>query len=92
VAAGLAEPAGPAEPPEPAQPVYARYWLHGKGPTPAGNMPVAVHLSPARMAVDSSLTKSLRLTVARGPDPAAGEIRLASRELRRAPGEAQPPC
>ncbi|MGH3395494.1 MAG: hypothetical protein ACRDPO_12480, partial [Streptosporangiaceae bacterium] len=72
-----AERAGPAEPPEPAQPVYARYWLHGKGPAPAGNMPVAVHLSPARVAVDSSLTKSLRLTVACGPDPAAGEIRLA---------------
>ena len=27
------------EPPEPAQPVYTRYWLHGKGPAPAGNMP-----------------------------------------------------
>ncbi len=37
--------------PEPAQPVYARYWLHGKGPAPAGNLPVAVHLSPARVAV-----------------------------------------
>ena len=72
-----AEPAGPAGPPEPAQPVYARYWLHGKGPAPAGNLPVAVHLSPARVAVDSSLTRSLRLTVACGPDPAAGEIRLA---------------
>jgi alpha-mannosidase len=31
---------------EPAQPVYSRYWLHGKGPAPAGNLPVAVHLSP----------------------------------------------
>ena len=38
----------PAAPPEPAQPVYARYWLHGKGPAPAGNLPVAVHLSPGR--------------------------------------------
>ena len=31
---------------EPAQPVYTRYWLHGKGPAPAGNLPVAVHISP----------------------------------------------
>src|SRR6185437_4310705 len=54
-AAGPAAPAGPAEaagPPEPVQPVYARYWLHGKGPAPAGNMPVAVHVSPARVAID----------------------------------------
>ena len=26
--------------------MYARYWLHGKGPAPAGNLPVAVHISP----------------------------------------------
>ena len=31
--------------------VYARYWLHGKGPAPAGNLPVAVHLSPVRVAL-----------------------------------------
>ena len=37
--------------PEPAQPVFARYWLHGKGPAPAGNLPVAVHLSPTRLSV-----------------------------------------
>ena len=32
-------------PAEPAQPVFTRYWLHGKGPAPAGGLPVAVHLS-----------------------------------------------
>ena len=37
---------------EPAQPVFARYWLHGKGPAPAGNMPVAVHLSPDVVTLD----------------------------------------
>jgi alpha-mannosidase len=36
---------------EPAQPVFTRYWLHGKGPAPAGNLPAAVHLSPARVAL-----------------------------------------
>ncbi|HTU06688.1 MAG TPA: glycoside hydrolase family 38 C-terminal domain-containing protein, partial [Trebonia sp.] len=33
--------AASAAPPEPVQPVHARYWLHGKGPAPAGNVPVA---------------------------------------------------
>ena len=61
---------------EPAQPVFARYWLHGKGPAPAGNMPVAVHLSPGRMALDSGQPPTLRLTVACGGDPAAGIVRL----------------
>jgi alpha-mannosidase len=63
--------------PEAAQPVYSRYWLHGKGPAPAGNMPVAVHLSPARLGVNSREPGQLRLTVACGPDAAAGEIRLS---------------
>ena len=49
--AATAAPAAPPAPPEPAQPVYTRYWLHGKGPAPAGNMPVAVHLSPGRVAL-----------------------------------------
>ena len=64
------------EPPEPAQPVYARYWLHGKGPAPAGNMPVAVHLSPASLALRAGEPGRLRLTVACGPEAAAGSIWL----------------
>jgi alpha-mannosidase len=62
--------------PEPAQPVFARYWLHGKGPAPAGNLPVAVHLSPPRVEVRASETGQVRLTVAGGVDPAAGEVEL----------------
>ena len=62
--------------PEPAQPVYARYWLHGKGPAPAGNMPVAVHLSPAVVTLDGEQPGTLRLTVACGPAGAAGAVRL----------------
>jgi hypothetical protein len=61
---------------EPVQPVYARYWLHGKGPAPAGNLPVAVHLSPAEVALDDGQPALLRLTVACGPWPAAGAVRL----------------
>jgi alpha-mannosidase len=70
-----------AEPPEPAQPVFSRYWLHGKGPAPAGNLPVAVHLTPTRATLrsggpDGDDTGRLRLTVACGPSPAAGSAEL----------------
>ncbi len=68
--------AGPAAVPEPAQPVFARYWLHGKGPAPAGNLPAAVHLSPAALALGPGERGTLRLTVACGPEPAAGSVRL----------------
>jgi alpha-mannosidase len=66
----------PADSLEPAQPVYARYWLHGKGPAPAGNLPVAVHLSPTTVRLDDAQPGALRLTVACGPAPAAGTVRL----------------
>jgi hypothetical protein len=48
---GARRPAVTGAPPEAAQPIFTRYWLHGKGPAPAGNLPVAVHLSPDRQAV-----------------------------------------
>ncbi len=71
---------------EPAQPVFARYWLHGKGPAPAGNVPVAVHLSPTTVALDNGWA-ALRLTVACGPEPAAGGARLVvPAEFEVAPG------
>jgi alpha-mannosidase len=85
-----ARPAGPAAaagqaaaPPEPAQPVFTRYWMHGKGPAPAGNLPVAVHLSPVRTALaeadpgDGAAPASpLRLTVACGPAAASGTVHI----------------
>ncbi|HTS96227.1 MAG TPA: glycoside hydrolase family 38 C-terminal domain-containing protein [Streptosporangiaceae bacterium] len=86
LAAAPAAPPGPRAPePEPAQPVFSRYWLHGKGPAPAGNLPVAVHLSPARTALapDTPDTPgppgeaaALRLTVACGPEPSSGTVRI----------------
>jgi alpha-mannosidase len=76
-------------PPEKVTPVHARYWLHGKGPAPAGNLPVAVHLTPARVTLRPSALEGfdapapgtgesgqLRLSVACGLDPAAGEVGL----------------
>ena len=70
----------PAAPPEPAQPVYTRYWMHGKGPAPAGNLPVAVHLSTRRVVLPGTAgvpdEAAVRLTVACGPEPAAGTVEL----------------
>ena len=63
-------------PPEPAQPVFTRYWLHGKGPAPAGNLPVAVHVSPGRLARPARRGGRIRVTVACGPQPAAGTVLL----------------
>jgi hypothetical protein len=63
--------------------VFTRYWLHGKGSAPAGNLPVAVHLSPARTALlpgvaegSGAATAGLRLTVACGTAPASGTVHL----------------
>jgi alpha-mannosidase len=62
---------------EPVQPVYARYWLHGKGPAPAGNLPVAVHFSPTRVALaEPGEAGLLTLTVGCGPEPASGTVEL----------------
>jgi hypothetical protein len=96
--AGSRGPAGTAGA-EPVEPTYARYWLHGKGPAPAGNLPVAVHLSPVRVALaDPGEAAVLTLTVGCGAEPASGTVELvapdevtvaASRDLRYdlAPGE-----
>jgi hypothetical protein len=59
------------------QPVYTRYWLHGKGPAPAGNLPVAVHLSPTRVALaEPGDVAALTLTVGCGAEPASGAVEL----------------
>jgi alpha-mannosidase len=76
--------------PEPVQPVYTRYWLHGKGPAAAGNIPVAVHFSPIRVTLrapadadagpsadpSSGAPHTLTLTVACGPSGGSGEVTL----------------
>jgi alpha-mannosidase len=95
LAATAAEPAVSATPTEapadagtePAQPVFTRYWLHGKGPAPAGNLPVAVHVSPGRAAMPlaggtgaagsfDAGAVHLRVTVCAGRSPAAGSVEL----------------
>jgi alpha-mannosidase len=48
---------------ETAQPLYARYWLHNRGPAPLGGLPAVAHLHPHRLIADGPQV-SLRLTVA----------------------------
>lgn len=46
-----------------AQPVYARYWLHNRGPAPLGNLPLTVAASPAVERLDTSQTFDLSVSV-----------------------------
>jgi hypothetical protein len=58
--------------------VFTRYWLHGKGPAPAGNLPVTVHLSPDRVTLGGpgAAAGLCTVTVACGPAGADGEVTL----------------
>ncbi|MBX7432273.1 alpha-mannosidase [Mycobacterium sp. Y57] len=63
---------------EPAQPLYARYWLHNRGPAPLGGLPAVAHLHPHRVSIDGGGELSLRLTaVSDAVDTALhGRVRL----------------
>jgi alpha-mannosidase len=55
---------------EPVQPLYAKYWLHNRGPAPLGGLPLAVHIADGTVSVASDATDVdlhgyLRVT---GPD------------------------
>ncbi|HEX9833602.1 MAG TPA: NEW3 domain-containing protein, partial [Mycobacterium sp.] len=47
---------------EAAQPLYARYWLHNRGPAPLGGLPAVAHLHPRHIAVEPNSAAQLRLT------------------------------
>ncbi|OBA72427.1 alpha-mannosidase [Mycobacterium sp. 1554424.7] len=49
---------------EAAQPLYARYWLHNRGPAPLGGLPAVAHLHPQRLTAEPGGRVTLRLTVA----------------------------
>jgi alpha-mannosidase len=56
---------------------HGRYWLHNTGPAPAGNLPVAVHATPTRVALAASEDVAhTELSVACGPTPATGAIEI----------------
>ncbi|MEE6135285.1 NEW3 domain-containing protein [Mycobacterium sp. 050128] len=58
------EPAALAPEAENAQPLYARYWLHNRGPAPLGGLPAVAHLHPQRATAEPGDELTLRLTAA----------------------------
>ncbi|MGY4712337.1 glycoside hydrolase family 38 N-terminal domain-containing protein [Mycolicibacterium sp. CBM1] len=63
---------------EAAQPLYARYWLHNRGPAPLGGLPAVAHLHPETATATPGETIRLRLTVASDCSDAtlSGTVRL----------------
>jgi alpha-mannosidase len=63
---------------EAAQPLYARYWLHNRGPAALGGLPAVAHLHPHHAAAESNSQVPLRLTVSSASSDAAlhGRVRL----------------
>ncbi|WP_280827144.1 NEW3 domain-containing protein [Mycobacterium sp. OTB74] len=49
---------------EVAQPVYARYWLHNRGPAPLGGLPAVAYLHPQNLVGEAGSQIKLRLTAA----------------------------
>ncbi len=49
---------------EAAQPLYARYWLHNRGPAPLGGLPAVAHLHPQATVAEAGDEVVLRLTAA----------------------------
>ena len=49
---------------ETAQPLFARYWLHNRGPAPLGGLPAVAHLHPTSVSGDPGGEVVLRLSVA----------------------------
>ena len=63
---------------EAAQPLYARYWLHNRGPAALGGLPAVAHLHPQHVTADPNSPVPLRLTVSSDSSDAAlhGKVRL----------------
>jgi alpha-mannosidase len=63
---------------ETAQPLYARYWLHNRGPAPLGGLPAVAHLHPHRLTAAAGTDVRLRLTAASDSTdaPLAGTVTL----------------
>ncbi|WP_029116569.1 NEW3 domain-containing protein [Mycobacterium sp. URHB0044] len=63
---------------EVAQPLYARYWLHNRGPAPLGGLPVVAHLSPHVVAAEPGRPIQVQLTAASDCSDAVlhGHVRL----------------
>ncbi|BBX65249.1 alpha-mannosidase [Mycobacterium saskatchewanense] len=49
---------------EVAQPLYARYWLHNRGPAPLGGLPATAHLHPTLVTGEPGGRVAMRVTAA----------------------------
>lgn len=74
---------------EAAQPIYARYWLHNRGPAPLGGMPATPTLHPHRLDAAPGAQLDFELRVA--SDSVDAELSGAVR-LRMPPGWAVSPA
>lgn len=65
---------------EAAQPLYARYWLHNRGPAPLGGLPAVAYLHPESIAGQPDTEVVVRLTAASDCTDAAlhGRVRLSA--------------
>ncbi len=63
---------------EAAQPLYARYWLHNRGPAALGGLPAVAHLHPHQVTAETGSEVHLRLTVSSDCSDAVlhGKVRL----------------
>jgi alpha-mannosidase len=63
---------------EAAQPLYARYWLHNRGPAALGGLPAVAHLHPQQVDAEPDSQVLLRLTAASDCSDAVlhGKVRL----------------
>jgi hypothetical protein len=60
-----------------AQPVFARYWLHNRGPAPMGYLPVTVALSPGLMRTGGEpVTLSVVIASQLTDTPVEGDVTL----------------
>ncbi|MFG1941828.1 glycoside hydrolase family 38 C-terminal domain-containing protein [Nonomuraea sp. NPDC048826] len=63
---------------EVAQPVYARYWLHNKGPAPLGYLPVSVAVTPGLVVPDGPFEVSVVVASHLTDAPHEGVVELVA--------------
>ncbi|GIG70774.1 glycoside hydrolase family 38 C-terminal domain-containing protein [Phytomonospora endophytica] len=65
---------------EVAEPVYARYWLHNRGPAPLGYQPVGIAISPNLVTVEpgQDLELEVRVSSQRTDAEVAGQVHVIS--------------
>ncbi|MGI8697073.1 MAG: NEW3 domain-containing protein, partial [Mycobacteriales bacterium] len=75
---------------EPVQPVYTRYWMHNKGPAPAGNLPLAVHVHPSELTTTAAIPGPFELRITAASDLVDADIDARIRVTAPAGWSARP--